>query len=93
MLELLGIVAGLCFALSSMPLTFSVIKKRNADFIPTSTVLCIFSGSISMFIYLCVKNGIDFWVFFDYGITISCYSILLFYKILSKVGNDNTRRT
>lgn len=84
MIDLLGIIAGLCFALSSIPLAFSVIKKRNADFIPISTVLCVFLGSISMFIYLCVKNGIDFWVFFDYGITITCYSILLFYKIFLK---------
>lgn len=83
-LDLLGLFAGVCFAVSSIPMMISVIKTRNADCVPLSTILCVWGGSISMFVYLVLKNGLDIWVLFDYGITIVNWTIILGFKILKR---------
>lgn len=85
-LDFLGLFAGICFALSSIPMAISVIKSRSAAFIPLSTILCIWSGAISMFVYLCVKNGVDVWFFLNYGITIMNWTIILGFKIFKGGG-------
>jgi uncharacterized protein with PQ loop repeat len=79
MLELLGFLGGICFAISSVPITIKTIQMGKSEGIPVSSMYAIWLGAVLMATYLIVKNGFDAAVFFDYGITISGWTVVLFY--------------
>ena len=80
-LDFLGLFAGICFSISSIPLVIKTVKSNTASYIPLTTILSILIGSISMITYLIIKNGLDFIVILDYFLTIGCQTILLIYKM------------
>ena len=80
-LDFLGLFAGLCFSISSIPLVIKTVKSNTVSYIPLTTILSILIGAISMITYLIIKNGLDFIVILDYFLTISCQTILLIYKM------------
>lgn len=83
-LDLLGLFAGLCFMASSIPLVYQVIRNKSAKYVPLSTILSVWLGSISMFIYLIITKGLDLWVILDYGVTIINWFIILLFKLFKK---------
>lgn len=84
MLELIGILAGILFSISSIPMTIKTIKDGNSTHIPLTTILSVWGGAILMIIYLIIKNGLDLIVILDYALTITGWSTILFYKIFPR---------
>jgi len=84
MLEFIGLLAGLLFSFSSIPMTYKTIKIGRVDFVPFLTIISVWGGAILMFTYLVAKNGLDYIVCFDYILTIIGWSIVLFYKIFPR---------
>ena len=50
MIEAIGWLSGICFALSSLPFAYQAVKTGNAD-APWSTVLLILFGMYGMLVY------------------------------------------
>ena len=79
MLELIGLFAGICFSISSIPMSYKTIKAGKVEFIPITTIFAVWLGAVLMAVYLIAKNGLDYVVIFDYALTIVGWSIMLFY--------------
>ena len=84
MLELLGLLGGLCFSISSIPMAYKTLKLGRVEFIPPSSLWAVFIGAILMLSYLTIKNGFDIIVMFDYFLTIFGFGIVLFYYYFSR---------
>lgn len=84
MLELIGVFAGVLFSISSIPMTYKVIKVGKVEFLPITTILSVWAGAILMIAYLILKNGFDYIVLLDYAITILGWTTVLFYYIFPR---------
>ena len=84
MLELLGLLGGLCFSISSIPMAYKTLKLGRVEFIPPSSLWAVFIGAILMLSYLTIKNGFDIIVMFDYFFDYlwiwNCVILLLFFE-------------
>jgi hypothetical protein len=81
MIEILGIIGTVCFAISGAPVALQTVKE-NKCLVPIFTALCVFIGSLTMYFYLFFQNGFDIIVFLDYWITIICWFIPIYYKLI-----------
>jgi uncharacterized protein with PQ loop repeat len=84
MIELLGIIATILFAISSIPLVIKTIKDGHARNIPITSALTVATGSWLMLTYLILKNNLDLVVLADFGLTSINWTIILLYKIFKK---------
>ena len=84
MLELLGLLGGLCFSISSIPMAYKTLKLGRVEFIPPSSLWAVFIGAILMLSYLTIKNGFEIIVMFDYFFDYlwiwNCVILLLFFE-------------
>lgn len=85
MLEVLGLLGGLGFAVSGIPTAINAIKQGKVEFIPKLTQWSVFIGALLMVIYLVARNGFDWIVILDYGITITSWGIVLKYEYYPRV--------
>ena len=88
MLEMLGLLGGLLFSLSSIPMLIQTLKNKHARYIPLLTAISIAGGAWCMFAYLIIKNGLDWIVVFDYMLTCVNWTIILFLKIFPQDGKS-----
>lgn len=81
-ITLSGIIAGILFAYSGIPLAIKTIKDGHATHVPLQLALCVFGGAVLMLFYLIASFGFDLIVFVEYAITIIVWGIVLYYKRL-----------
>lgn len=79
MLELLGLVAGACFAGCGIPTMFKTIKLGKSIGTPIDIAWLIFIGGITMYTYLYLKFGFDWVLAFNYTIEIISWGVIVKY--------------
>ena len=81
MLVLLGVLAGACFGLCGVPAAIRCFRVGNANGIPHTTALLIFSGALFMYFYLLVTYGWNVLLFINYAVEILSWGVVLWYHV------------
>ena len=89
MIDILGIVAGLLFAYSGVPIALECIRTKDASHISKQLIWCIEIGAILMLIYITVKLGFDWLVCTQYTITMVVWAVVLFYRYFGIGGSKD----
>lgn len=89
MVELLGIIGGLLFMYSGIPVAWQCIKTKSATHLPQQLMWTVMLGAIFMLAYITLKLGFDWLVWAEYIITILVWLIVIYYRYFGKQDNGN----
>ena len=78
-LWILGTFGGMCFAVSSVPMAWRCWKQRRTDLNQPFLMWAVWTGAVTMFAYICLALGFDWFVFLDYAITIVGWSVVIWF--------------
>jgi len=84
MLEIIGIIAAICFALSALPQAIKAIKEGHSKGLSLITLLLWLFGEILMIIYTIFMYPNDYILFFNYLANIILLAIIFRYKVFPR---------
>lgn len=79
-LDVLGYLAGLCYAFSGAPQAVKAVKEGHSEGVATSLIWMVWTGSALMLIYVLGKHGVDWPLLFDYLVTLVVWGTVGRYK-------------
>lgn len=79
MIEIIGWLASVCFAISCVPFAYQALKTGKTD-APLSAILLILSGASGMFIYEAFTAQ-QLPQLLDFGMSASAWGVVLFVKL------------
>jgi len=79
--EVIGIIAGICFALSALPQALKSIKERHSDGIATGTIILWLTGEVCAILYTLHLWRETLPIFLNYFLNLLFVSVILYYKL------------
>lgn len=82
MVEFLGIVYTICFAVCIWPQIFKSIKTKKVEDVSVSLFIFSIIGYISAIFYTIIKVGFDFWWILNYSLSLfsALVMLIVFFK-------------
>lgn len=91
MVELLGWLGAICFAICGLPQTIKVVKDGHGDGLSKPFLWLWFWGEIFTLVYVCI--GKFSWpLFFNYAVNLTFLSIMLKYNYFPVVKHETDRK-
>lgn len=84
LVQLLGIVGGLCFAYCGVPTAIATLRAKKSVGTPVSVAWMIFLGAITMYSYLLGTYGFDLLLAINYAVEAASWGIVVFYHYFPK---------
>jgi hypothetical protein len=84
--NVLGVVAGLCFALCGVPAAWATIRAGRSVGTPISTAWLILGGSISMFSGLFLLYGFNAILTANYAVEIASWAVITYFHYFPRVS-------
>ena len=81
MIELLGWIGGVLFALCGGPQAYKSYTEGHSKGMSSGTLTLWLSGEIITLAYVMLKHGLDGPLVFNYGMNLVFLSIIIYYKI------------
>lgn len=86
MIDIVGIIAGMLFAYSGIPVAIQCIRTKSASHLSKQLMWCVELGAILMLVYITVKLGFDWLIWLEYSITIIVWAVVIFYRYFGTKG-------
>lgn len=87
MIEVFGIVSGICFSISGLPQACRAIRNGHTQGISSLTVWLVIVGTVSMLAYILAKYGLDILLSAEHVMTLVVWSVLLKYTYFPRLLN------
>ena len=85
MIEVFGIVSGICFSISGLPQACRAIRNGHTQGISSMTIWLVIVGTVSMLAYILAKYGLDILLSTEHVMTLAVWSVLLKYTYFPRV--------
>jgi hypothetical protein len=83
MISLLGALASILFAVSAIPAAIKALRLKKTG-TPVSLSVIVLAGVVTMWLYVTLRYGVDFFFTINSISNTICWSLLLFWGIKSK---------
>ncbi len=85
MIEVFGIVSGICFSISGLPQACRAIRQGHTKGISAMTIWLVMIGTMSMLAYIWAKYGLDILLSAEHVMTLLVWSVLLKYTYFPRL--------
>lgn len=85
MIEVFGIVSGICFSISGVPQACRAIRNGHTQGISSLTIWLVIVGTLSMLAYILAKYGLDILLSAEHVMTLMVWSVLLKYTYFPRL--------
>ena len=79
MLELIGLLGGICFAYAGVPSAYLTVKAGKSIGVPINMAILIFMGTILLYCYLYLKFGFDWVLTLNYSVEAISWAVIIKY--------------
>jgi hypothetical protein len=90
MLSLLGLLGGALFAWAAVPASIATVRAGKSIGVPVGLAWAITLGTVLMFAYLTLRNGLDWVLVVNYGVEFVSWAVILRYHYLPRCARTES---